>query len=626
MSAVLTNLFGYRTTVKLKSGIINGGEKRSMPSKFSPKGAESTISATIAKIAALYYAAEIGKPSSVVYNSDESHFLTASVVINKEELVFSEIRAEEDLFDLCIYNQSTGSIKAGTLDRDRDVISKFICGYGKRNGSVLLLSMFPRILLDPEAENLYHQLIYDTEFLQEGIVSEEAKDYLAALSDNVYYRIKNNTLHIGGLDTTADTFEPSYIQKTSIDAGAYTAKAGDTIIGTPQIFVMNIEAGSYTPDLSVKMLGDKFFFGTKLKPYEEALVPRLKDNLIVPSYVVRTLKLIKGYSGEERHSRNILYYGEAGSGKSLSSQMVAKGLNKPYLVFSCSPNTSELDLLGQIIPKVGGASEKMMGLLKQLHNLPTMEDLRFDLMGSFKRLTGKEMPKDMAVQDVSALVDKKRNYIIKQIASAGSDGNDFEFVPSPIIQAITNGWVVEIQEIANIKDAGALTVLNQLLEISTGGSHRLITGETITRHPEAVVICTTNVEYAGCRAINQSVLDRMNYTKEIMAPSADQLIDIVAINTKCTNKTFIRQCIVVMNKIREYLSDAGIDDGIVGVRSVIDWVDNVMKLGDVKEGAKETIVSKATFDTDVQKYLYDEYIDKTDFVDVLTFEDIEKSK
>ena len=118
----------------------------------------------------------------------------------------------------------------------------------------------------------------------------------------------------------------------------------------------------------------------------------------------------------------------------------------------------------------------------------------------------------------------------------------------------------------------------------------------------------------------------MNYTKEIETPSTSQLVDIVAINTKCSNKPFIKQCVQVMNNIREYLSDAGIDDGVVGVRSVIDWVDNVMKLGDIKEGAKETIISKATFDTDVQKYLYAEYVDKTEFAEVLTFEDMAKAK
>lgn len=37
----------------------------------------------------------------------------------------------------------------------------------------------------------------------------------------------------------------------------------------------------------------------------------------------------------------------------------------------------------------------------------------------------------------------------------------------------------------------------------------------IHRHPDAVVVVTTNVSYEGCRGVNQSVLDRMNLTQDI---------------------------------------------------------------------------------------------------------------
>lgn len=633
MSGVMTNLMGYKSSALTKKDEIIGGEKTGLLSKYSSvvPGTKATVSSSIAKVAALYGAAtqDMAESSIVTHFEGTIFNQKCSVVVSKESgMTFAEIQTGVNEYDLCIYTPSSGSIKACTLDRDRGVTKKFEIGFGKRNGTCILLAMFPTILQDGEASVTFEQILtLHHSFIKDGIVDEDLLELLGKLSDNVYFRIKNGVLKMRGFDPGAAEYKPTNIQKTALDSGAYTAKGGDTVYGTPQIFVVDTSAEkATTSSTTIKKLSKSFAFDRELKPYEEKLIPILKEELVVPSYVLRTLKLIKGFPGEERHARNVLYYGEAGSGKSLSSQMLAYGLKLPYVVFSCSPNTSELDLIGQIIPKVGGASEKTMTLLKQLHSLPTMEDLHFDLKGAYKRVSGgKEMPEGMKEFEVSTLIEKRRTALIKQIASAGSDGNDFEFVPSPIIQALVNGWCVEIQEIANIKDAGALTVLNQLLEISTGGSHRLVTGETITRHPDAVIVCTTNVEYAGCRAINQSVLDRMNYTKEIETPSTAQLVDIVAINTKCSNKPFIKQCVQVMNNIREYLSDAGIDDGVVGVRSVIDWVDNVMKLGDIKEGAKETIISKATFDTDVQKYLYAEYVDKTEFTEVLTFEEMAES-
>lgn len=621
---LFTCLMGYDdAAVTLIDETLHGGvKKKTDASIYGPSTvAETTLSASVVKAAALYHAAQAALTESAVVNRYADEFrLKGAVISSEENLTRAEIQTDEEIFDLCIYNEVTGSVKACTLDRERNVTSKFTIGYGKRNGTVILLAMFPTILKDKEAKKLFDQLTPD--FFQNGAPTEEDVRNLAILSDNIYYRLKTNILKLYEFDYSASEHTVNTIQRAAIDAGAYSAKSSDTILGFPQIFAgtgddVTSDIGSTT----IKAMPKSYAFDRTLSEYEKRLVPHLRDDIRVPSFVMRTLKLIKGYSKEDHHVRNILYYGEAGSGKSLASQMVAQGVQLPHLVFSCSPNTSELDLIGQIIPRVGNVDNSMVKKLKTIYNFPTTEDVHFNKKGIYEKLTGKEMPEDMSDYDVSVLVDQRRNQMIKQLASSCKENKDFEFVPSPIIQALVNGWVVEIQEIANIKDPGALTVLNQLLEIQTGGSHRLITGETITRHPDAIIICTTNVEYAGCRAINQSVLDRMNYAKEIATPSVDQLVDIVSLNTKCKNTSFIRSCVLVMNQIREYLTDAGIDDGVVGVRSVIDWVDNVMKLGDINEGAKETIISKATFDTDVQKYLYSEYVEKTTFPIIETFEE-----
>lgn len=56
---------------------------------------------------------------------------------------------------------------------------------------------------------------------------------------------------------------------------------------------------------------------------------------------------------------------------------------------------------------------------------------------------------------------------------------------------------------------GVLVGLNSLLEQE--GSITLPTGEVIDRHPDTVIVITTNIDYEGCRGMNRatrSVLKR----------------------------------------------------------------------------------------------------------------------
>ena len=80
-------------------------------------------------------------------------------------------------------------------------------------------------------------------------------------------------------------------------------------------------------------------------------------------------------------------------------------------------------------------------------------------------------------------------------------GQRFSYVETDFLRALKNGYVVEIQEPTTIVQPGVLVGLNSLLE--QGGSITLPTGEIIRRHPDAVVVVTTNVSYEGCRGMNQ---------------------------------------------------------------------------------------------------------------------------
>ena len=54
------------------------------------------------------------------------------------------------------------------------------------------------------------------------------------------------------------------------------------------------------------------------------------------------------------------------------------------------------------------------------------------------------------------------------------------------------------------------------------------TGERIERHPDTIVVVTTNIGYEGCRSLNQSILSRMDLIMDMEEPDVDTLVKRVS--------------------------------------------------------------------------------------------------
>ena len=52
-------------------------------------------------------------------------------------------------------------------------------------------------------------------------------------------------------------------------------------------------------------------------------------------------------------------------------------------------------------------------------------------------------------------------------------------------------------------------------------------GETVQRHPDMVIVVTTNNDYAGCKPLNQSVISRMSVLIDLMEPDEETLVERV---------------------------------------------------------------------------------------------------
>lgn len=136
--------------------------------------------------------------------------------------------------------------------------------------------------------------------------------------------------------------------------------------------------------------------------------------------------------------------------------------------------------------------------------------------------------------------------------------------------------------------------LNSLLE--QNGSITLPTGEIIHRHPDAVVVVTTNISYEGCRGMNQSVLDRMNLTEDIELPAPEVMAQRAMSVTGCEDDRMVGQMVQVVTDMADYCKKNGIMDGSCGMRSLVDWITSTEVTGDPYASALCTIISKATAD------------------------------
>lgn len=305
-------------------------------------------------------------------------------------------------------------------------------------------------------------------------------------------------------------------------------------------------------------------------------------------------KHIQKSSKTPRPIRNILLRGEAGTGKTETAKDIALGLGLPYVFVTCSSDTEIYDLLGQMMPNKPNETPMSIDEYQNaygdldLNALPTATDISNDPEMAYKAITGKKK-RDATEADCLAA-------IIQRATAGGADSgaNGFHYVESPLIQAIRNGWVCEIQEPTVIAKPGVLVGLNGLLDSTSAVN--LPTGETIRRHPDAVIIATTNISYEGCRDMNQSVLSRFQIKMDIHAPEDTILAERLRSMTGCPKSVKVPQILKAYHAVLNTLKTLYLTDGSVDLRTLADWISSYMITGSYMESAEMTIIPSATAD------------------------------
>lgn len=532
-----------------------------------------------------------------------------------------------DAYHLVVFDAASGSALASVYDKNTELIEQYVAHPSQRDGAAIFFALMPFLMSDAEFDETFQE--YYDQFIAGYPDMAKATESMAILCDNAYRRIKDDTCpaHINiTVDKSGNLMRVSQGQldsgsfvPTSVTAGEFTifAKTGPAVIKKAGVVVEHTDfVGKYplTP-------------GRTLSALEQSLIPKLPEWYIIPPEVVDICKHAQKTTGRPMQMRNFLLRGPAGTGKTMGAKAIAAGLGLPYMKYTCSANTEIFDFTGMIFPETDAVSTgspeldrereilKSMGGISyanvaKLMRLPDLDDMDYDPAGVYQALTGVENLAATVQDCMSVVLEKvteKVQALSKRAENRQSSGQNYTYVETDFVKALKHGYLVEVQEPSTIIQPGVLVGLNSLLEQE--GSITLPTGEIIRRHPDTVVIVTTNVSYEGCRQMNQSVVDRMSLVKDIDLPEPEVMVQRAMSVTGCADEYLVSQMVQVVNDMVDYCRKNSITDGACGMRSLIDWVISAEISGDPYLSAKYTVISKATADEEDREALITTILD-----------------
>ena len=577
------------------------GKKVKVSSTYGD-GTEATLSSTVVKAVLSYCACKDGsKPGAVgtCGSKGVAEYKSASGA---------------DAYHLAVYDPSNGAVLASKYDSNTEMMETYSMGKTGQDGAAVLLAMIPALAVDKEfGDNLD---AFMTEY-QGGLSDlKKATDLMAILCDNAYRRVNDKTCSAHLLVSIDNSGNVMRVSQTHLDSGSFTP---DKVLAGEFTILAHVGATAVLEQKEAIPHSDfvgKYALnpGRVLTAHEQALVPTLAPWYVLPEEVVSICAHAQKSTEKSLPMRNFLLRGPAGTGKTEGAKAIAAGLNLPNVKYTCSANTEVYDFIGQVFPDTNGPStgdadldrerqelKEMGGItyenVKKLMHLPDLDDMDYDPEGTYMQLTGHSKTgatSQDCMAEVMGLITDKLQKLCTVKPETVNAGQTYTYTETDFIRALKYGYVCEIQEPTTIMQPGVLVGLNSLLE--QNGTITLPTGEVIRRHPDAVVVVTTNVSYEGCRGMNQSVLDRMNLTQDIELPAPEIMAQRAMSVTGCEDDYLVSRMVQVVNDMADFCRKNGITDGSCGMRSLIDWIMSTEITGDPYTSALCTIISKATAD------------------------------
>ena len=498
--------------------------------------------------------------------------------------IVAEYQSRTKEIHVVVFNRKNGKFNVGRFDDITSSPRVYSLKDGNQTGTALFFSLIPEAMKDDEFKENYDLLGKCKNDGFSDMATAEKAAFI--LCDNLYRRIESaDAVPAAAIRLNIPaTGNLSPLTPMNLNKNAYSPSS--ILFGTFQILTGTSHTAAAIAPSKNDFINHFPLSERTFTPEEQLLIPKIEDWYVIPPEVVTICKHAQLTTNGIQPMRNFMMRGPAGTGKTEGAKAIAAGIGLPYLYYTCSANTEIYDFLGQMLPETEDNSFSQK-------EYPSLMDIQMDPSSAYKKLTG--------IYDENVIDTEVYNKLLevmeqdaKALATENSSGQRFRYVETPLITAIRNGYLIEIQEPTVIANPGVLVGLNALLDRCA--SITLTTGEVIHRHPDTVVVITTNNNYAGCRDMNQSVISRMNLIMDIEAPDVDTLAERTMKVTGCTDKSLVTDMAASVQEISERCKETMINDGSCGVRELISWVQSYMVCGNVLEAAKYTILSSVSGD------------------------------
>lgn len=475
-----------------------------------------------------------------------------------------------------IYNGKNGKIKG--LRRQKNDEGPLPRVSEKESNGDEYLAFFAYMSINGDASLMdleFASKFYDIRDHLEGMNALTDRELLSCAficCDNLYRRIEfGSMIGEGGIPLDdSQAMNPEYLTSYFLNTGIYSPNEVD--YGEFEI----LSVRPLLREMTLRELKGKFHQGRTYPDEYRRMIPSLPDYYRVNTETQEILSMIVNTP-----ARFFMLAGESGAGKTTDSKIIAQALGYPHFVFTCGPNTEETSLMVSILPNVDNCK------LPE-ERWPMMEDILMDPASAVAELTG------MYQENMESETAFRK--ILEEIYQRGYDRakgeKDFIKKESTIIQACRMPSVIEIQEVSMIEKPGTLTRLNALFDDCAKTD--LLNGEIIERHPDTVVILTTNLDYVGCQMFNESVLSRMNLIQHRKGMNAKDMAKRAVERTGCINSVIVHEMAQIVANIHEYLTKKQIQGGVCGYRELENWVWSYLASGDLVKASYHTVVSKAS--------------------------------
>lgn len=424
---------------------------------------------------------------------------------------------------------------------------------------------------------------------------EERKRYIATMFDNAYQRNGANnviaawdTKNLLGLtDSKLSQFDVSDgIGDFTVFKNGNTANAANSAVAAMAQSVMDGSAfnGAY-----------RIVEESELTAEEKEHVFHIDDRFIVTRQHEDVCQTIQKSMSTAHPFSNYLLRGAPGGGKSTFVQIIAAGTGLPYYSDVLRDDITADFFSGYYAPDCDRVG-KHIGLDEFIANMPSPEDMAYDPVDAFERITGSINEEATANDCMNALMAR-----VKEITenSKGESQQVLTFVEG-LVPKLTRPCLVFYDEVTVPKNPGVIAALNTLMDNQR--KFTLTSGKVIERHPKSVMMFAGNFDdVEGCREPNRAWQDRNNEILDVDPPTAEQMKQMLVAATGYNEKTDgnipIDKFVAVWPELQKISAEYY---GVCGPRALCDWLAKSMIIGSPIRAAETTIITKSSSDKTCQ--------------------------